>query len=177
MLYSPSHVTTRIHEMAQEIIDHYPDQKPLFICLLKGAVPFTSKLMTAITTLQPTFNPEVEYVHISAYGDDRQASTARIYSGVSATTVENRDIIVLDDCLDRGVTYAETKKHLLDQGAQTVQLIVLANKAVKRDSGEEPLISGFHTPDVWLVGMGMDDSATAPEAERWSEYIGDVSQV
>ena len=175
ILYSPEQVNERIQLMADEIIQRYTDTKPLFVCLLKGAAPFTSKLMTAITQIDPLFYPEIEYVHVSAYGSDRQANTATIYSGLAETAVQGRDVIVLDDCLDRGVTYLKTKEHLLGQGARSVQLIVLANKNVERDLDEEPLMSGFHTPDVWLVGMGMDDNQTAPEAQRWVEYIGVVS--
>ncbi len=174
-LYSPDQVNKRIQAMADEIIQRYSTSKPLFVCLLKGAVPFTSKLLTAITRLNPSFYPEVEYVHISAYGEEREAGAATVYSGLPETVINGRDIIVLDDCLDQGVTYAEAKDYLLSQGAKSVQLIVLADKDTQRKLTEVPLISGFHTPDIWLVGMGMDDSQTAPEAERWAEYIGIVS--
>lgn len=175
ILYSPDQVNKRIQQMAAEIITRYNTDKPLFVCLLKGAVPFTSKIVTAITRLDPGFYPEVEYVHISAYGEEREAGTATIYSGLSEEVVHGRSIIVLDDCLDQGITYTEAKDYLLGQGAESVQLVVLANKDTQRKLNEEPLITGFHTPDVWLVGMGMDDSQTALEAQRWAEYIGSVS--
>lgn len=57
-----------------------------------------------------------------------------------------------------------------------VSYYVLIDKDVIRDSIDAPLLVGFTAPDVWLVGMGLDDAATAPEAERWAGYIGDVSQ-
>lgn len=175
ILQTTEQVDARIDEMAQEIIDRYSATKPLFICLLKGAVPFTAKLMDAITRHSPDFYPEVEYMHVSAYGEDREAGTAQVYSGVETAKIAGRDIMVLDDCLDQGITYTRTKQYLLDSGAISVQLIVLADKAVERTDVETPTLTGFNTPDVWLVGMGMDDANTAPEAERWAGYIGDVS--
>ena len=175
ILYKPEQVNARIDEIARELVDRYPDNKPLFICLLKGAVPFTAKLLDAITRLAPEFYPEVEYMHVSAYGEAREASSAKLYSGVGAAQVADRAVVVLDDCLDRGLTYTEAKKHLLSQGATSVELVVLADKDVPGRVAESPSIAGFTTPNVWLVGMGMDDANTAPEAERWAGYIGDVS--
>ena len=175
ILYTVEQVQQRINEMAHDLIQRYPDDKPLFVCLLKGAVPFTSQLMMAITRQSPTFYPEVVYLHISAYGDERQATNAATYSSIDQAIVKGREVIVLDDCLDRGLTYQETKRQLTQQGAKHVALVVLANKQVNRSNDDAPLLAGFETPDVWLTGMGMDDAATAPEAERWAGYIGDVS--
>lgn len=175
LLYTADQVTARITAMAQEIIATYPADKPLFVCLLKGAVPFTSQLLAAITNHDPTFNPEVEYMHVSAYGDERSASDATAYSSIADTVIAGRNVIVLDDCLDRGFTYRATKQLLQRQGAASVKLVVLANKQTDQADRDTPLLSGFDTPDVWLVGMGMDDAATTPEAQRWADYIGHVS--
>ena len=175
ILYTANQVTERIDAMAREIIAAYSTDKPLFVCLLKGAVPFASRLMAAIAKHNPTFYPEVEYMHISAYGDEREASTATTYSSIADTVIRGRHVIVLDDCLDRGLTYQAAKQHLLKQEAASVGLVVLAHKQTGQPNGEVPRIVGFNTPDVWLVGMGMDDAATAPEAERWAGYIGHVS--
>lgn len=175
ILYTSDQVTQRVKGMAQEIINTYPTDKPLFVCLLKGAVPFASQLLTAITEINPAFYPEVEYMHVSAYGDKREASDATTYSSIAENVVRGRDVIVLDDCLDRGFTYQDAKRQLLDQGAVSVRLVVLAHKQTGEPGHETPLLVGFDTPDVWLVGMGMDDAAHAPEAERWAGYIGHVS--
>lgn len=175
ILYDSDQVTTQITEIAQEIIATYPDKKPLFVCLLKGAVPFSSQLMRAITRLDSAFHPEIEYMHVSAYGNEREATHATQYSSIADDIVRGRNVIVLDDCLDRGLTYNTAKQHLLGQKATSVELVVLASKQTDVFNRAIPLIAGFETPNVWLVGMGMDDAATAPEAQRWADYIGHVS--
>ena len=111
----------------------------------------------------------------SAYGANRTAGEVTVFGSGSAVNIRGREVIVLDDCLDRGITYMETKRHLLAQGATSVGLIVLADKNVPRDGVDEPLLAGFKTPNVWLTGMGMDDAEDSPEAQRWAGYIGDVS--
>jgi hypoxanthine-guanine phosphoribosyltransferase len=67
------------------------------------------------------------------------------------------------------------KTLLLENGASSVGLIVLVNKDTVRSDVDTPLLVGFTTPDVWLVGMGMDDADTATEARKWDGYIGEVS--
>lgn len=175
ILYTANQVAQRIDEMARDIIARYPDNKPLFVCLLKGAVPFASQLMTAITRHNPTFYPEVVYVQTSTYGIDRTPSDTAVYSSIANADFAGQDIIVLDDCLDHGVTYAKIKQFLIDNDAASIKLVVLVNKDTSRKGGEAPLITGFTTPDIWLVGMGMDDASVAPEAGRWIDYIGDAS--
>lgn len=175
ILYSTEQVEQRIKEMAREIITQYANEKPLFVCLLRGAVPFTSQLMMNIAREDPSFHPEVIYMHASAYGAGREAQETTVYSSVDSETVANRAVIVLDDCLDRGVTYTKMKTLLLENGASSVGLIVLVNKDTVRSNVDTPLLVGFTTPDVWLVGMGMDDADTATEARRWDGYIGKVS--
>jgi len=91
ILYTSDQVTQRVKDMAQEIINTYPTDKPLFVCLLKGAVPFASQLLTAITEINPAFYPEVEYMHVSAYGDKREAS--------DATTVASPKMLYVDETL------------------------------------------------------------------------------
>ena len=175
ILYSADQVAQRIDEMAQEIIVRYPDDKPLFVCLLRGAVPFTSQLMTAITRHNPTFYPEVAYLQTSTYGADRTPGEASVYSSIDDADFAGKTVIVLDDCLDHGVTYAKVKQFLIDNDAASIKLVVLVDKDTARKSVETPLLAGFTTPDIWLVGMGMDDASIAPEAERWADYIGNAS--
>lgn len=175
LLYSTEEVSARVDEMARQIVQTYTGNKPVFVCLLRGGVPFASQLAAAIARRAPDFHPELEYLHVSAYGSDRTAGVAQTYSGIDASRIAGRDVVVLDDCLDQGVTYTHAKQYLLEHGASSVGLVVLADKDVSRDGVEPPLIAGFKTPNVWLVGMGMDDAGTAPEAERWAGYIGDVS--
>ena len=97
-----------------------------------------------------------------------------MYSSVEPREVAGRTVIVLDDCLDRGVTYGKIKQLLLSYDASSVSLAVLVNKDVQREGVESPALFGFSTPDVWLTGLGMDDADTAPEARRWAGYIAEV---
>ncbi|MDN5819404.1 MAG: hypothetical protein L0H36_02665 [bacterium] len=177
LLYDHEQVQQRIGQLASEITAHYDggDERPLFVSLLRGAVPFTSHLMTEIARQAPDFHPEVDYMTTSRYSDRAIAKEkAEIVMGLSPDTeVENRPTVIIDDVLDMGETAETVRKYLYDLGALSVKLAVLVNKDVpNRSSSVEADFVGFdNAPNQWLVGMGMDDSAHKKEARRWDSQI------
>lgn len=166
-------VWQRINEMAREIIATYRDKNPLFICLLRGGAPFATKLMFAITHQDPHFHPEMDYVNIKTYGDERTDRPSELLSDIlDSTKPEGRPVILLDDVLDKGVTAAFGTKHFLENhGAASVELVVLATKDRQRTAYGKAALSGFSVPDDWLTGMGLDDANIMKEANRWGGYI------
>jgi hypoxanthine phosphoribosyltransferase len=93
---------------------------------------------------------------------------------VAGSVVSNREVIVLDDCLDSGKSYAFIRNSLLEKGAISVKLAVLVEKDKPRADDLTADYFGFKLPDVWLVGMGMDDGQKGPEFGRWLNYIAKV---
>ena len=169
---SAEQVTRRISELASFVIEKYNENKPIFVCLLNGGAPFTMRLMGEIDAQDPTFYPEQEYLTVSTYGVGRRPGEPVIEHDVKeGTDFNGRGAVILDDVLDTGITAAYVRDHLLNKGATNVDLITLVDKEVERTAYEAPLISGFHAPNKWLVGMGMDNKAVAPEAGRWMNYI------
>jgi hypoxanthine phosphoribosyltransferase len=167
-------VDERIEELATKIISKFKGTNPLFICLLRGGMPFASRLMFAISKQDPYFHPELDYMTVSSYGDKQTASaTPRIVMDLSHKTVTtDRPVIVLDDMIDKGGTYSFTKKHLENRGVDAVYLAVL----VQRELGEARNFNAdFYCFSVdsedWLTGMGLDDSRLGLEANRWAPYV------
>src|SRR5690606_31860681 len=98
-------VTARIDELADEIIRDFRGEKPLFIALLRGAAPFAAQLMFAIARKAPDFHPEIDYMMVSTYGSGQKAGEPSIVTDVApTTTVSGRQVIILDDVLDKGIT-------------------------------------------------------------------------
>jgi hypoxanthine-guanine phosphoribosyltransferase len=97
------------------------------------------------------------------------------------TIIEGRQVVLLDDMLDRGITAAFTADHLIERhGAVGVDLAVLTKKQTERDPRFDlfagQVTSCFDVPDVWVVGMGMDDARVAHEANRWLPYLAVASE-
>lgn len=167
-LVTANQIDARISELANDIIRDYSGQKPLFIALLRGAAPFASKLMFAISRQAPDFHPEIDYMVVSTYGSGHEAGEPRIVADLSpSTVVKDRHIIMLDDVLDKGITSHFVREHLKMSGAADVKLMVLADKRTKRLRDISADYSGFEVDDKWLIGMGMDDSDSGKEHSRW----------
>ena len=171
---SADDVDTMIDSMAKQLLKDYP-ASPLFIVLLKGGAPFATKLMFALTRLSPEYHPELDYMLVSTYGQNRTASTPVIVADVApSTVVDGRDIVILDDVIDQGITSDFVRKTLLSRDAESVRLAVLANKAVEGRTASADYI-GIEAGDKWLIGMGLDDAKHGHEHYRWTDSISQVS--
>ena len=172
---SQAEVKQQIDQIAINILKDY-DKSPLFVALLRGAAPFAAQLMHAITRQSPEFHPELEYMIVSTYGSGKQAGEPRIVTDIDPRTdVSGRQVVVLDDVLDKGVTADFASKHLLGRGASSVKLAVLCEKRTNRLIDIAPDYCGFSFADEWLVGMGLDDASSAKEGYRWSDSIMQIN--
>jgi hypoxanthine phosphoribosyltransferase len=177
IIATPEEVDRRIEEMAEEISRRYKAAKPLFICLLRGSAPFTSKLLFALTRTSPNFHPELDYMTVKTYGSRLQSRPPELVMDLAPDTeVKGRTVIILDDVLDEGQTAEFTTNHLKSLGAAHVDLIVLVQKRKTRSVYQEASLFGFEAPDEWVIGMGMDDPRISKEAYRWTDYIGITSK-
>jgi hypoxanthine phosphoribosyltransferase len=167
LLHSAEAVSERIDEMAAELVERYRDDKPLFVCLLRGGAPFATQLMFAVAKLDPTFHPELDYMTVRTYATERSASHPELVMGLApGTDIHGRTVVMLDDVLDKGHTAGFTSGYLRLLGAASVDLVVLMQKQCEREHYPEATIHGFVAPDEWLTGMGMDDTRLAREANR-----------
>ena len=177
LLVSTALVEQKIESIANEIITDMPLGLPLFVGLLRGAAPFSSKLMFQIAKLSPDSHPEIDYMMVSTYGNERHASEPHIVTDLAPTTVvSGRTVIIIDDVLDKGITADFVTKHLQARGAQNVKLAVLCDKRTQRERDITADYCGFTFEDNWLVGMGMDDARAGNEGYRWLSEIWEVKQ-
>jgi hypoxanthine phosphoribosyltransferase len=168
LLHDFETVDRRIEEMAAELIERYRGTDPLFVCLLRGGAPFATRLMFAVTKVDPHFHPELDYMTVRTYASTRSASHPELVMGLApGTDVHGRTVVMLDDVLDKGHTASFTAGYLELLGASQVDLVVLMQKRVERERYADATIYGFEAPDAWLTGMGMDDTRIAREANRW----------
>ncbi len=151
-IYDRSAVQAAIADVAAKLNARFdkPDQFPLVLGVMGGAVVFTGQLLP-----QLRFPLEFDYIHVSRYGDDDQGGRV-VWKVIPRPDVAGRTIIVLDDILDEGETLAHVKQRLLDMGAAEVIITVFADKAIKRSKPVKADIVGLSIPDKFVVGMGMD---------------------
>lgn len=173
LVANASQIQESIDGLAEQIIKDYPTT-PLFIALLRGAAPFASKLMFALAKLQSDYHPELDYMMVSTYGQDHTSKKPVIITDLApCTLVAGRDVIILDDVIDLGITSDFVKNLLQDRGANNVKLAVLASKNVPERQSQADYC-GFDAGDKWLVGMGLDDAKVATEGYRWTDDLWEI---
>ncbi len=173
LLFSADEVSARINEMAAQIIENYSSADTVFVSLLNGAQPFSSKLMQSIQALDPYFHPNVQSMIVSRYGRSREPGPLQLITDLppSYRDLNGKRIILLDDLIDAGDTLEYAKQHLLSYGAREVDNVVLVKKMKNNPSDVPIAMYGFEAPDVWLTGMGMDDERLGSEGNRWAGWI------
>jgi hypoxanthine phosphoribosyltransferase len=150
-LFSAEQIQNRIQEMGAEITRDYAGREPLLVGVLKGACVFISDLMRAID-----LPLAVDFMAISSYGSQmRTSGEVRIIKDLD-TPVEGRDILVVEDIVDTGLTLSYLLASLHARGARSVKLAALLDKWERRERPVQIDYLGFKIPDAFVVGYGLD---------------------
>jgi hypoxanthine phosphoribosyltransferase len=150
-LFTAEQIQTRVAELGAEIARDYKGQNPLLVGVLKGACLFLSDLVRAID-----LPIGIEFMAISSYGAEmRSSGEVRIVKDLDVP-VEGRDILVVEDIVDTGLTLSYLLSSLRARGAKSVKLAALLDKWERRER-EVPIdYLGFPIPDAFVVGYGLD---------------------
>jgi hypoxanthine phosphoribosyltransferase len=150
-LFSAEQIQQRIAELGAEIARDYEGKNPLLIGVLKGACIFISDLLRA-TDLKLG----IEFIAISSYGaSTRTSGEVRIIKDLDVP-IEGRDILVVEDIVDTGLTLSYLLANLASRGAISVKLVALLDKHERREREVEIDYLGFPIPDAFVVGYGLD---------------------
>jgi hypoxanthine phosphoribosyltransferase len=150
-LFSAEQIQQRIIELGIEIARDYEGKNPLLIGVLKGACIFISDLLRAID-----LRLGIEFMAISSYGaSTRTSGEVRIVKDLDVP-IEGRDILVIEDIVDTGLTLSYLLANLKSRGATSVKLAALLDKHERREREVEINYLGFPIPDAFVIGYGLD---------------------
>ena len=150
-LITAEQIQIRIAELGAEIARDYAGRNPLLLGVLKGACIFLSDLMRAID-----IPLGVEFMAISSYGAaTRTSGEVRIVKDLDVA-VEGRDLLIVEDIVDTGLTLSYLMANLRSRGAESVKLAALLDKHERREREVEINYLGFRIPDAFVVGYGLD---------------------
>ena len=149
-LYTAKEVGDALDSMAQAITDKLYDRNPLVLCVLTGAIIPTGHLLTRLN-----FPLQLDYLHVTRYGDTTSGGKLDWLSEQNYS-LEGRDVLIVDDILDEGVTLKAIVEHCTKAGASSVYSAVLVEKMHDRKTGIKADFVGVETEDRYLFGYGMD---------------------
>jgi hypoxanthine phosphoribosyltransferase len=151
ILVQPDDLQHRVRELAGEISRDYEGREPLLVCVLKGAVFFLADLMRALEV--PC---EVDFMAVASYGSATQSSgVVRILKDLDAS-IEGRDVIIVEDIVDSGLTLQYLLRNLRARGPASLAVCALLTKPERRRVDLSPRYVGFEIPDRFAIGYGLD---------------------
>lgn len=169
VLFDAETIAQRNRELAAEIKAAAPERL-LVIAVLKGSFIFAADLIRALHTAG--LAPEVEFVSLSSYREGTVSSGLVTILHDVESDVRGRDVVLVDDILESGRTLAYAKDLFAARGARRVLTCVLLEKPDKRAVELTADFVGFHCPDVFVVGYGMD----VAHAYRQLPFVGVVEK-
>ena len=170
VLFDAETIARRNEALALEIKAAAPQQL-LVIAVLKGSFIFAADLIRALHSVG--LEPEVEFVSLSSYRTGTVSTrTVTILHDVESD-VRGRDVVLVDDILESGRTLAYAKDLFAARGARRVLTCVLLEKPGKRAVSLDADFVGFHCPDLFVVGYGMD----VAHAFRQLPFVGVVEKI
>lgn len=149
-LYTAEQVNAALDKMAAAITEKLFNRNPLVLCVLTGAIIPTGYLLTRLN-----FPLQLDYLHVTRYHDN--VSGGRLdWLSEQNYPLQGRDILIVDDILDEGVTLQAIVEHCENAGAASVSSAVLVEKCHNRKTGVKADFVGVQTEDRYLFGYGMD---------------------
>jgi len=149
-LVSAHRIEQRIGELAHDISARYGSEEIVLVCVLKGALVFTSDLVRALHT-----PARIEFVRALSY--DGKQSTGKVeVTLVGDPPLAGRHVLVVEDILDTGRTTLRVLERLRDEGPASLAVCVLLNKPSARIEAIKADFTGFDIGDKFVVGYGLD---------------------
>jgi hypoxanthine phosphoribosyltransferase len=154
IVYSADDIARRVREMGDEISAAYPADEPLvLIGLLKGSFIFVGDLIREIS--RPA---QVDFVVAGSYGSGTTSSgEVRLLYDPEAR-LEDRHVILVEDIVDSGTTMNRLVPLLEERGPRSLEICALLHKHIAPHLAKEPRWVGFHAPQEFLIGYGLDHS-------------------
>lgn len=163
VLYNAEQIQAKVKELGATLTRDFEGRNPLVICILKGAFIFMADLVKEIAV--PL---EIDFMAVSSYGQSTKSSgVVKIIKDLDAS-VEGRDVLIVEDIIDSGLTLSYLIDVLERRNAKSVTVVTLFDKPGRRTVDLEADYKGFTLPDEFVVGYGLDYA----EKYRNLPYIG-----
>jgi len=151
VLYTRQQIAERVAEMGAQITRDLSGEKLVMVGVLKGAAPFLADLARAVQ-VDATF----DFVATSSYGKGMRSSGAVKLIKDLDEPIEGKNVLLVEDILDTGLTLSYLRKLFVQQRPKTLRIATLLDKPSRRIEKIEADYIGFSIPNLFVIGYGMD---------------------
>ena len=163
VLYSEEQIRTRVQEMGDTLYEQFKDRNPLFLGVLKGSFIFMADIVRACQ-----IKSDIEFIAVSSYQNGTSSSGVVQITHDLQQDITGREIVVIEDILDSGLTLSYIKELLESRGPRSIRIATLLDKPSRRKVDLQADYIGFSVPDEFVIGYGLDYD----EKYRNLPYIG-----
>lgn len=152
VLYTREEIARKVQELGERITKDTNEVEDLLVVgILKGAVPFLADLVRAMP--RPV---QLDFMAVSSYGNATSSSgEVRILKDLDRS-VEGRDVLIVEDIIDTGITLSYLVELFMRRGARSVKIATLLSKPSRRERPVDVNYIGFEIEDLFVVGYGLD---------------------
>jgi hypoxanthine phosphoribosyltransferase len=163
VLVSEGQIAAKVRELAARIDADYAGRELLLVGVLKGAAILMADLARALRS-----TVSMEFMAVSSYGSSTSSSgVVRILKDLDRD-IEGRDVLVVEDIIDSGLTLSWLLRNLRARHPRSVEVLALLRKADAIKVDVPVRYMGFDIPSVFVVGYGLDYA----EHYRGLPYVG-----
>lgn len=151
VLYTREQIAERVTEIGAQITRDLNGEKLVMVGVLKGAAPFLADLARAVQ-VDATF----DFVAVSSYGKGQRSSGAVKLIKDLDEPIEGKNVLIVEDILDTGLTLSYLRKLFLQQHPKSLRIATLLDKPSRRIEKIAADYVGFSIPNLFVIGYGMD---------------------
>jgi hypoxanthine phosphoribosyltransferase len=151
ILISRDKIAKAVDRLAREISRDYQGRQPLLVGILKGSFVFMADLVRRLD-----LPLELDFVRLSSYGSAKESSGKVRASHGLQTRIKGRDVLVVEDIVDTGITVSFLLDYLMKKKPASLKFCALADKPSRRRVPVSIDYLGFAVPDKFVVGYGLD---------------------
>lgn len=151
ILISESDIAAKVKELGARLTEDYRGKNPLMICILKGSTIFFADLVRHID-----MQVELDFMATSSYGNSSSSSGEVRVTKDLERSVEGRDVLIVEDIIDSGLTLNYLKNMLERRHAHSVRIVTLLDKPARRKVEISGDYTGFEIENYFVVGYGLD---------------------
>ena len=151
VLVTEEQIKSRVSELAKQIDSHYTGKDLLLVGVLKGAVMFMADISRALES-----RVQMDWMAVSSYGSGTTSSgVVRILKDLDSDVL-GKDVLIVEDIVDSGLTLSWLVSNLEARGASSVEVVTLLRKPEAAKVDVEVRWVGFEIPNEFVVGYGLD---------------------
>lgn len=163
ILFDEEQIAARVAELGRQISEDYAGEEVIVVCVLNGAMPFTADLLRKLEG-----QVRLDTIAASSYGNGTISSGTVKITKELKTDIVGRNVLLVDDVFDTGLTMSLLVETLQARGAKSIKSCVFLDKTARHSVVYRPDYVGYEIPDAFVIGYGLDYN----EQYRQLPYVG-----